>query len=53
MSQAALDTYQAILSQGTQRDVLPMMQSRDALYDVLKYRDYETKLDQFMESIDG
>ena len=53
MSQAALDTYQAILSQGTQRDVLPMMQSRDALYDVLNYRDYETKLDQFMESIDG
>ena len=37
MSQAALDTYQAILSQGTQRDVLPMMQSRDALYDVLNY----------------
>ena len=53
MSQAALDTYQAILSQGTQRAVLPMMQSRDALYDVLNYRDYETKLDQFMESIDG
>jgi methylisocitrate lyase len=49
MSQAALTTYQTILQQGTQRDLLPTMQTRKELYDVLGYEAYEQKLDQLME----
>ncbi|OGV40943.1 MAG: methylisocitrate lyase [Legionellales bacterium RIFCSPHIGHO2_12_FULL_42_9] len=48
MSQAALTVYQTILSQGTQSSVVPMMQTRAELYDVLGYEDYEKKLDQLM-----
>lgn len=50
MSFAALQTYQTIIEHGTQKDVLKTMQTREALYDVLKYRDFEKKIDQFMES---
>lgn len=49
MSFAALHVYKTILSDGTQRDLLDTMQTRDDLYDVLKYRDYEAKFDQFRE----
>ena len=52
MSQAALMTYRAIIQQGTQRDMLPSMQTRKALYDVLGYEAYEKKLDQLMENHD-
>lgn len=45
MSQAALDMYRAIRGQGTQAQVVDRMQTRDELYDVLGYRDYEAKLD--------
>ena len=45
MSQAALDMYRAIREQGTQAQVVDRMQTRDELYDVLGYRDYEAKLD--------
>ena len=45
MSQAALKVYQAIRGQGTQTGVVDTMQTRDELYDVLGYRDYEEKLD--------
>ncbi|HBI21354.1 MAG TPA: methylisocitrate lyase [Legionella sp.] len=53
MSFAALQVYKTILSDGTQRDLLDTMQTRDDLYDVLKYRDYEAKLDQFREDQHG
>ena len=53
MSYAALHAYQTILSQGTQRELLPTMQTREELYDVLKYHEYENKLDQFMENDNG
>ena len=45
MSQAALGVYRAIREQGTQAQVVDRMQTRDELYDVLGYRDYEEKLD--------
>ena len=45
MSQAALKVYRAIREQGTQAQVVESMQTRDELYDVLGYRDYEAKLD--------
>ncbi len=52
MSAAALTVYQTIISRGTQRDILDTMQTREDLYAVLKYQDYEKKLDQFMENDD-
>lgn len=53
MSFAALNVYHAIIEQGTQQTMLDKMQSRDALYEVLKYRVFEEKLDQLMEEQDG
>lgn len=49
MSKAALTTYQTILQQGTQHAMLEQMQTRDELYQVLGYYEYEKKLDQLME----
>lgn len=45
MSTAALNVYQAIIQKGTQQNMLGTMQTRDDLYDVLKYRDFERTLD--------
>ena len=53
MSMAALNTYRNIIEQGTQQKMLDHMQTRNDLYDILKYRDFEKKLDQFMEGQDG
>lgn len=50
MSLAAERVYRTILAKGTQQDVLNTMQTRDDLYTVLKYREYERKLDQFREN---
>lgn len=49
MSQAALNTYRAIIENGTQKPMLDMMQTREELYGVLGYHLYEQKLDQLME----
>ncbi|MEA3177314.1 MAG: methylisocitrate lyase [Gammaproteobacteria bacterium] len=46
MSQAALAVYGAIRKDGTQKNVLNLMQTRAELYDVLGYHDYERKLDE-------
>ncbi|HTZ90444.1 MAG TPA: methylisocitrate lyase [Alloacidobacterium sp.] len=46
MNAAALKVYETIRTQGTQRDVVSMMQTRDALYEFLGYREYEEKLDK-------
>ena len=46
MNKAALNTYQAIRRDGTQKGVLDTMQTRAELYDFLDYHAYETKLDQ-------
>ncbi len=46
MSQAALTVYETLRREGTQKAVLDKMQTRDELYDVLRYHDYERKLDQ-------
>jgi methylisocitrate lyase len=45
MSKAALDVYGAIRKDGTQKNVVPLMQTRIELYDKLGYLDYEKKLD--------
>ncbi|MDG2090827.1 MAG: methylisocitrate lyase [Gammaproteobacteria bacterium] len=42
---AALNVYQALLAEGTQKNVIDTMQTRDDLYDYLDYHKYEQKLD--------
>ena len=46
MSKAALTIYQTILHEGTQKSVLDSMQTREELYEMLGYHDYERKLDE-------
>ena len=46
MNQAALKVYRAIREEGTQKNVLELMQSRMELYDYLGYHDYERNLDE-------
>ena len=46
MNAAALATYEAIRRDGTQKNVLSIMQSRADLYRYLDYYAYEEKLDQ-------
>lgn len=53
MNQAALRVYRELRSQGTQQGVLDLMQTRDELYQVLRYHDYEGKLDQLFEKRTG
>ncbi|HEY7905951.1 MAG TPA: methylisocitrate lyase [Wenzhouxiangella sp.] len=45
MSKAALEVYEVLHQEGTQRGLEERMQTRDALYDVLGYHDFEQKLD--------
>ncbi len=45
MNQAALNVYQTVRKEGTQKSVLDTMQTRDELYDYLDYHKYEKKLD--------
>jgi methylisocitrate lyase len=45
MNAAALKTYEIIRATGSQRDALPLMQTREDLYRYLDYHAYEKKLD--------
>jgi methylisocitrate lyase len=53
MNAAALQVFQTIRSKGTQKDVVPLMQTRTELYDFLNYYDYENKLDQLFAKEKG
>ncbi len=46
MSAAALNVYKTLRREGTQKSVLGEMQTRDELYDFLRYHEYEEKLDR-------
>ena len=46
MTKAAENVYGAIAPEGTQKSVIDRMQTRDELYEVLGYLDYEQKLDE-------
>ena len=46
MNAAAMRTYSAIRSDGTQKSVIKDMQTRKELYDLIRYHDYEQKLDK-------
>jgi len=45
MNQAALRVYETIRREGGQQSVVPMMQTRNELYELLDYHAYETRLD--------
>ena len=46
MNAAALKVYQSLRAEGTQRQVIDLMQTRAELYDYLGYHQYEQKLDE-------
>ncbi|HTU67224.1 MAG TPA: methylisocitrate lyase [Steroidobacteraceae bacterium] len=53
MNLAALKVYEAIRRDGTQKNVLADMQTRDDLYKYLDYHSYERKLDELFRSEKG
>lgn len=50
MNQAALKVYEAVRKDGTQKNVIDLMQTRNDLYQYLDYHAYETKLDELFNS---
>jgi methylisocitrate lyase len=50
MNKAALKVYETLRKQGTQKQLLGEMQTRDELYDFLNYHSYEEKLDELFSS---
>ncbi|NOU97827.1 methylisocitrate lyase [Paenibacillus sp. LMG 31456] len=52
MNAAALNVYQSIRSDGTQKNVVELMQTRMELYDFLDYHEYEQKLDRLYKQKD-
>lgn len=46
MQKAALNVYEAVRKEGTQVNVLDIMQQRKELYEFLNYHSYEDKIDQ-------
>jgi len=46
MNKAALNFYETVRRDGTQKAAVPTMQTRAELYDFLNYHQYEQKLDQ-------
>jgi methylisocitrate lyase len=53
MSMAALNIYATIRKDGTQAAVLDTMQTREDLYDILGYHEYEQQLDRLFERDEG
>jgi methylisocitrate lyase len=45
MSKVALNVYQTIRTEGSQRSVIDTMQTREELYQILNYYEYESKLE--------
>lgn len=50
MNAAALKVYRTIREQGTQKDILDIMQTREELYGFLDYHSYEQKIDALFAS---
>lgn len=49
MNAAALDVYRTLRMDGTQKNVIGKMQTREDLYRLLNYHAYEAKLDELFE----
>ncbi len=52
-NKAALQVYEAVRRDGTQKNVVDIMQTRNDLYDYLNYHSYEQKLDQLFAKEKG
>ena len=50
MNKAALNFYQTVRREGTQKHLIDQLQTRDELYDFLNYHAYEAKLDALFAS---
>ena len=50
MNQAALKVYQTMRKEGTQKNVVNLMQSRAELYEYLGYHTFEQKLDELFKN---
>jgi len=48
MNAAALNVYQTLRANGSQKDVLNLMQTREELYHYLGYHQFEDKLDKIL-----
>jgi methylisocitrate lyase len=46
MNKAALNVYQAIRRDGTQKNIVETMQTRAELYETIGYHEYERKIDE-------
>ena len=46
MNKAALRAYETVRKQGTQKSLIPEMQTREELYEIINYHAYEQKLDE-------
>jgi len=46
MNKAALNFYETVRREGTQKNIIDTLQTREELYDFLGYHDYERKLDE-------
>ena len=53
MNKAALKIYETVRREGTQRNVIDIMQTRNELYDYLDYHRFESKLDQLFAKEKG
>ncbi len=53
MNKAAQTFYETLRREGTQKSVVPIMQTRDQLYDFLDYHSYEDKLDALFARGEG
>jgi len=53
MNAAALQVFQTIRREGTQKNVLSLMQTRKELYELLNYHEYEEKLDRLFAEKKG
>ena len=49
MNKAALNVYESVRKNGTQKNVVERMETRDELYDFLNYHEFENKLDSLFE----
>jgi len=50
MNKAALNFYETVRREGTQKHIIDTLQTREELYDFLGYHAYEDKLDQLFSS---
>ncbi len=53
MNRAALKVYETVRREGTQKNVVDIMQTRNELYDYLDYHQFESKLDQLFAKEKG